>query len=84
MMRVQISRPREEVDRLIPCCSHWNERKRRLHLVAGDSLHFEVRVAGKRDKMFSFPLKGYMLEEESGGPNEKGGDSMHAEVLERI
>ena len=32
-------------------CSHWNERKRRLHLVAGDSLHFEVRVAGKRDKM---------------------------------
>ena len=65
-------------------CSHWNERKRRLHLVAGDSLHFEVRVAGKRDKMFSFPLKGYMREEESGGPNEKGGDSMHAEVLERI
>ena len=62
-------------------CSHWNERKRRLHLVAGDSLHFEVRVAGKRDKMFSFPLKGYMLE---GRRGRKEGDSMHAEVLERI
>ena len=39
------------------------EREGYISLLA---THFEVRVAGKRDKMFSFPLKGYMLERRRG------------------